>query len=54
MRVFLAGLVCGAVSGGLSFNSTGDARAAVAVAIIVAVLAWAGFAFAFAVIELGD
>jgi hypothetical protein len=52
MRVFLAGLACGLISGGLTFSHTGDARAAAAVTLIVAALAWGGFAYA--VIDLGD
>jgi hypothetical protein len=53
MRVFLAGLACGAISGGLTYRDTGgDGRAAAAVAVIVAVLAWLGIAYA--VIDVGD
>ncbi|MBG7704808.1 hypothetical protein HCJ76_43805 [Streptomyces sp. MC1] len=52
MRVFLAGLACGALSGFLTYNDAHDAQAAAAVAVIVALLAWLGIAYA--VIELDD
>ncbi|MEU9925136.1 hypothetical protein AB0H51_28275 [Streptomyces griseoluteus] len=52
MRVFLAGLACGALSGFLTYNDTHDTGAAAVVGIIVTLLAWLGIAYA--VIDLGD
>ena len=52
MRVILAGLACGGLSGFLTYNDTHDARAAAVVAIIVTLLAWLGIAYA--VIDVGD
>ncbi|GGX84324.1 hypothetical protein [Streptomyces fructofermentans] len=50
MRIFLAGLACGAASGGLTYHhSGGDGTAA---AVLVAVLAWVGICYA--VIDLSD